>query len=61
MPKHKIIDFLFFRKWKLMEKMFSWMRIKRSNERYMVDSLLGSGKTGMGLREMAQLFHFNEE
>ena len=37
------------------------MVIKKSVEEYMVDSLLGSGNTEMGINEMVEIFHFKEE
>ena len=52
---------LFFRKWKLTEKMLTWLQIKKSPERYLVDSLLSSGNTAMGIEQMAELFHSNED
>ena len=50
-----------FRKWTLPEKILSWLPIKKSPEKYLVDSLLASGNTGMAITEMAQMFHFKED
>ena len=41
--------------------MLSWMAIKKSETEYMVDSLLGSGNSDMGIRESGGALSFQGE
>ena len=41
--------------------MLSWMAIKKSETEYMVDSLLGSGNSDMGIRENGGAHSFQGE